>query len=282
MQVEFGEDLPYTGGLDRGFAYAGRRVPFLNYQKGIYRAAVQRGAAALSINTSFKSPYDDEETELGFLYAYRSGSIDQPDNRALRAAHTLGVPIVYFVGVREGWYRPEYPYFVYEDRPLERRVLVAPADVIPGRSLERAEAISDELQRRYVVRTTRARLHQRRFRGLVLREYRDRCTICRLHEVRLLDAAHILGDATEHGEATVANGLSFCAIHHRAFDQHLIGVSPDYEVRVSRRLLEDDDGPMLDLLKGFHARPVELPPRVAARPDRDRMAVRYEAFLTRG
>jgi hypothetical protein len=48
---------------------------------------------------------------------------------------------------------------------------------------------------------------------------------------------------------TVSNGLSLCVIHHRAFDQKLVGVSPEYVVHVSRRLLEDEDGPMLDLLK---------------------------------
>jgi hypothetical protein len=69
LRAQFGDDLPYRGGLDRGFAYGGRRVPFINYQKGIYRAAVQRGPATLSINTSSDSPYDDEETDLGFLYA---------------------------------------------------------------------------------------------------------------------------------------------------------------------------------------------------------------------
>jgi putative restriction endonuclease len=67
----------------------------------------------------------------------------------------------------------------------------------------------------------------------------------------ILDAAHILGDI-EGGEPAVTNGLSLCAIHHRAFDQNLVGVSPDYVVHVSRRLREDEDGPMLDLLKGFH------------------------------
>jgi len=66
--AKHGPELPYAGGLDAGFAFRGRRVPFLNYQKGIYRAAVQRGPAALSVNTSFKSPYDDAETPDGFLY----------------------------------------------------------------------------------------------------------------------------------------------------------------------------------------------------------------------
>ena len=90
----FGEDVPYRGGLDRGFPFRGGRVPFLSPQKGIFRAAAQRGPAALSINTSSKSPYDDQEIDQGFLYAYRTGAVDQPDNRALRAAFTLQVPLV--------------------------------------------------------------------------------------------------------------------------------------------------------------------------------------------
>src|SRR2546429_3034494 len=56
LVAEFGEEVPYAGGLDRGFPFRGARVPYLNYQKGIYRARVQRGPAALSIVTSRESP----------------------------------------------------------------------------------------------------------------------------------------------------------------------------------------------------------------------------------
>ena len=101
LVAEFGEDIPYAGALANGFPFRGRRVPFLNYQKGIYRAAVQTGPAALSIQTSSKSPYDDEVVADGFLYAYRAGDVDHPDNRALRAAHDLQVPVVYFIGTRQ-------------------------------------------------------------------------------------------------------------------------------------------------------------------------------------
>ena len=66
LVAEFGEDVPYTGGLARGFPFRGKRVPFLNRQKGIYRAAVQEGPAALAIQTSAKSPYDDEILADGF------------------------------------------------------------------------------------------------------------------------------------------------------------------------------------------------------------------------
>ena len=279
LVAEFGEDIPYVGALGNGFPFRGRRVPFLNYQKGIYRAAVQTGPAALSIQTSSKSPYDDEVVADGFLYAYRAGDVDQPDNRALRAAHDLQVPIIYFIGTRPGWYKPIFPCFVRKDDPAARTVLVAPGALRGPLDEPKPVPLEDPIERRYAVRETRVRLHQARFRGRVVPAYNNQCAICRLKELRLLDAAHILSDALEAGEPTVENGLSLCAIHHRAFDQNLVGVSPDYVVHLSRRLLDDEDGPMLDLLKGFHELPLCVPTRVADRPDRERLDVRFTQFL---
>jgi hypothetical protein len=87
LSAKHGPEVPYRGGLDAGFAFRGVRVPFLNFQKGIYCAAAQRGLAALSLNTSYRSPYDDEEAPDGFAYAYRTGPIDQPDKPG--SAHGL-------------------------------------------------------------------------------------------------------------------------------------------------------------------------------------------------
>jgi putative restriction endonuclease len=277
LQAAIGEELPYRDGLDRGFAFAGRRVPFLTYQKGIYRAAMQLGPAALSINTSVAGPYEDVEHPDGFLYAYRAGSVDQPDNRALRAAWVLQAPLVYFVGTRPGWYRPIYPAYVTEDRPAERCVLVT-----PGLMLGAAPVLPEErVERAYGVRETRARLHQARFRGLVIPAYRERCAVCRLRETRLLDAAHIVPDADPAGAAAVTNGLSLCTIHHRAFDQDLVAVAPDCTVHVSRRLREEIDGPMLQLLNGFHGTGILVPEHRARRPDPERLAMRFARFRER-
>jgi putative restriction endonuclease len=129
------------------------------------------------------------------------------------------------------------------------------------------------------VRQTRVRLHQARFRGRVVPAYDSQCAICRLKELRLLDAAHIIGDIEDAGDPTIRNGLSLCAIHHRAFDQDLVGVSPDYVVHVSKRLLRDEDGPMLDVLKGFHQLPLHVPTRAKQQPDRERLEVRFTRFL---
>jgi putative restriction endonuclease len=275
-----GDDVPYVSGLDQGFPFRGRRVPFFSRFKGIHRAAYQEGPAALSITTSHSSPYDDEEVPDGFLYAYRSGTLDQPDNRALRAAFALAVPIVYLVATRPGWYKPLYPCYVVADDPTARRVLVAPGRMVGPVDEREAVAVEEPLERAYGVREARVRLHQARFRGRVLVAYASRCAICRLKELRLLDAAHIVGDLEATGEPHVSNGLSLCPIHHRAFDQDLVGVTPDYVVKVSRRLLDDDDGPMLDLLKTFHEQPIVLPSRRSWQPDRERLAARFERFAS--
>jgi putative restriction endonuclease len=278
LGARYGEESPYPSGLSAGFAFRGRRVPFLSTQKGIYRAGVQVGPAALAIQTSWKSPYGDAETDAGYLYAYRAGPVEIADNRALRAAYDLQVPIVHYVATRPNFYKPIYPCFVVDDDPVERRVLVAPGKMVGPLDEREPIAVDDPIERRYVFRETRVRVHQARFRARVVPAYGERCAICRLKEARLLDAAHIVGDLEAGGEATVSNGVSLCSIHHRAFDHDLVGITPDYVVRVARRLLEDEDGPMLELLKEFHGRPIVTPGRRAWQPDRERLSERYARF----
>lgn len=235
LQAKWGADVPHAA-LAEGFNFRGRRVPFLNRAYGIYRAAgVQRGPAALSVNSSPKQiRYQDEQTPDGVLYRYQGNDPDNHFNRWLRSAHLLDVPIVYFVGTRPNWYRPIYPTFVERDDPAELRVLLTFGKMRGPYDEREPVHIADDIERRYVVREVKQRIHQAQFRGAVLPAYRDRCAICRLREVRLLDAAHIVGDAEDAGEPVVANGLSLCSIHHRAFDEDLFGVASDLRVHVRR------------------------------------------------
>lgn len=279
LQAQHGPELPF-GVLAKGFSFRGRSVPFLNRGYGIYRAAVQRGPAALSINSAFaQKRYQDEGTDDGVLYRYQDGPVDNHFNTWLRSAEALDVPLVYLIGTRPNWYRPEYPVFVEADLPAERSVLISFGELRGPYDERRALHLRDPIERRYKVREVKQRLHQAQFRGAVLLAYRDRCTVCSLRETRLLDAAHIVGDSDERGEPLVSNGLSLCSIHHRAFDEDLVGVSPDREVHVSRRLLDEEDGPMLDVLKGFHGRPIVVPANRRSRPDPERLATRFERFL---
>jgi putative restriction endonuclease len=71
--------------------------------------------------------------------------------------------------------------------------------------------------------------------------------------------------------------LPLTKIHRAAFDGHLIGVDPDYQIHVSDRLLEIHDGPFLELgLKGIAGTLIDRPRRLEDRLDRDRFAIRFE------
>jgi putative restriction endonuclease len=282
LSAQFGEEIPYPGALAEGFAYRGRRVPFLSTQKGIYRAAAQGGPAALSIQTSWKSPYGDAVTDVGYLYHYRAGAIEQADNRALVAAYDLGVPIVHFVATRPNYYKPIYPCFVTENDSVNRYVIVSPGKLVGPFDEREPVLVDDPIERRYVFRETRVRVHQARFRARVVPAYGERCAICRLREAQLLDAAHITSDREDEGEPIVSNGLSLCSIHHRAFDQDLVGIAPNYEVHVARQLLDEEDGPMLELLKRFHGESIVMPVRKTWYPDRARLEERFARFSAKG
>jgi putative restriction endonuclease len=95
----------------------------------------------------------------------------------------------------------------------------------------------------------------------------------------LLDAAHIIGDKHEAlGQPIVPNGIPLTKIHHAAFDAHLIGIDPDYRLHVSPRLMDQKDGPMLEALKQLDLHEIRLPARIRDLPDRDRLALRFDAF----
>jgi putative restriction endonuclease len=81
------------------------------------------------------------------------------------------------------------------------------------------------------------------------------------------------------GQPIVSNGLPLTKIHHAAFDTNLIGVDPDFRIHASGRLLEIHDGRFLELgLKGIAGSLIDRPRRHEDRPDRDRLAIRFEQF----
>ena len=197
----FGEDLPYAGGLAKGFAFRGRRVPFLRPREGFTTLPSSAGRRLSRSRRHRSSPYGDEEVELGFRYAYQAGAIDNADNRALRAAFALQVPLVYFVATRPHWYEPIYPCYIAEDNPALRSVIVTNGRMIGPLDEREPAPFDDSLERGYAVRETRVRLHQARFRGRVLMAYRDSCAVCRLKELRLTRRART-SSATRSQEAS--------------------------------------------------------------------------------
>ncbi len=270
--------------LRNGFEFRGRRISFGSFFKGIHRPKEMEGAAALTLMTAAEKPgkprpYEDEIDLDGgaILYHYRAGALDQPDNRALEAAHELQSPLIYFKGIAPGQYVAIAPVFVRVNDPAARLVLLdkglAGIDTQPG------GPISTPDMRRYALREVRVRLHQQRFRQDVLRAYRDRCTVCALRGHDLVQAAHIVADPAPEGVASVINGLALCAIHHLAYDRNLLGIDPEGGVHIARSLREERDGPMLrEGLQGFHGARIRKPRLETEHPDPDRLAVRFTAF----
>jgi putative restriction endonuclease len=118
------------------------------------------------------------------------------------------------------------------------------------------------------------------FRERVIAAYGRRCALSGLREARLVDAAHIAPDSDERlGQPDVRNGICMSKIHHAAFDAGLLGIDPDLHIHVSRRLMEMEDGPLLEQgLKALQGRRIRIPADPLATPDRERLASRFELF----
>jgi putative restriction endonuclease len=279
------DDLIPRSEILRGLDVHGERYPLFNPQSGIHRPRRFRGGAALTLVTAAPKPnapppYEDafDEDSGTILYSYRQGPIDSADNRALREAFAQQVPLIYLMGVAPSVYSLAAPVYVVEDRPSERAVLVQIGT--RATDLTHNGLRSDVDVRRYALREARFRLHQHRFRFTVLAAYRHRCTICALRERSLLQAAHITEDSHERGEPVVRNGLALCAIHHLAYDRHVLGIDPGGTVHVAARVLLERDGPMLrEGLQSFHQHQIALPSRLEHRPDPQRLELRFEEFL---
>lgn len=70
---------------------------------------------------------------------------------------------------------------------------------------------------------------------------------------------------------------------HAAYDENILGVSPDYVVRINDQVLTEVDGPMLKYgLQEMDRRELWVPKRAADKPDRDRLAARFEVFKNAG
>lgn len=286
-------DLQQAGGglvtleeLEQGFEFEGARIPFINARRGIWRPRQLRGGPALSVVTTppkpgKKPPYDDQVASDAdwFIYKYEGTDPDEWTNAAVRLALSAQRPLIYLYGVTPGLYEPIFPCYVVGDDPGRLEFRLA-ADVLAARPIpERADPLLFEARRGYETRAVKVRLHQHRFRELVVGAYRERCSVCRLHHVELLDAAHILPDRDERGRPEVPNGLALCKIHHAAFDANILGISPTHVIAIRSDVLEEVDGPMLRHgLQEMNGKSIHVPTSSRLKPNKDYLAERFERF----
>ena len=269
-----------------GFMFGGERMPLVNPQRGIFKPRPMR--SCLSIRTVFPRSgariwYDDQREAHRKVfaahetvdYAFMGENPKAAENQWLREAFLDQVPLIYFFGFAPGLYQAIIPAFIADWDAT--RLVARIAFGLPDEAGLSLPATAPE--RRYALDIVKRRLHQNTFREAVLTAYERRCALSGLPEARLLDAAHIMADGDAfYGQPVVPNGIPLSKIHHAAFDAHLIGIDPDYRLHVSEKLLIQRDGPMLEALKRLNGGTIHLPARDRDRPDRERLARRFEDF----
>jgi hypothetical protein len=109
-------------------------------------------------------------------------------------------------------------------------------------------------------RAVRLRPESRRFRRLVLANFRRRCCICGIAQEALLDAAHIRAHAeVPEGRASPANGLALCVLHHRAFDRGFLRIEADRTIIIPEWVRALKEPSLKTALSAFHTRKATSP-----------------------
>jgi putative restriction endonuclease len=282
-----------TGGLVtrkdlRTFSFRGRRISLEQHMRGI--RVVEGYPAALTILTTYAArpedrPYEDDIGPDSYpRYKWQGSNPNASDNVALRNAMDLQKPLAWFRPVAKTLYEAVFPVWVVDEEPTKKQVVLAIDDIMQANWQRDVYVSPADAARRseYAERIVRVRLHQREFRHLVIAAYERQCALCRLRHPELLDAAHIKEDA-DGGQPVVTNGIAMCAIHHRAFDALVLGVTPKYVVEVRSDILTESDGPTLQhSLQGIHGTTLVLPTRPQLLPSVDLLEERYERFRQAG
>lgn len=264
--------------LEIGFPFQETSIPLVSPQ-GIFKP--RQMELPLSITTTPHGPYEDSFDKNDYLlYKYRGTDPQHRDNVGLRNAMSENVPLIYFHGIVPGKYLAVYPVFIINDNPRDLTFTVAADYEHVVTESDYIMKDREDSRRAYITSQVKVRLHQRGFRERVLAAYKSHCAFCNFKRVELLDAAHIVPDNEPQGTPTVDNGLALCKIHHSAFDQHIIGVTPDYQIKIRTDILHEIDGPMLTYgFQKLHDQKIILPKSKKAWPDREKLEWRHRRFL---
>ena len=125
------------------------------------------------------------------------------------------------------------------------------------------------------------RINQSFFRDTVLSSYDNRCCITGINNDKLLQACHIVSWSMDEANRTnPQNGLCMNYLFHKAYDEYLLGISPDYDIIISDKFfgekLKDVDSKTLDYVRSFNNRKIIMPKRFL--PNRDLLAEHFTKF----
>jgi putative restriction endonuclease len=108
----------------------------------------------------------------------------------------------------------------------------------------------------------KARVNQNFFRQAVLSAYNYKCCVTSIDIPELLIASHIIPWSKSKKERmNPRNGLCLNALHDRAFDQGLMTVTPDFKIKISKKILPNHNSLTDRWLAQFDGERVAIPER---------------------
>jgi putative restriction endonuclease len=96
-----------------------------------------------------------------------------------------------------------------------------------------------------------------------------------------LQASHIVDWSTDEANRTnPENGLCLNVLFHKAYDEHLLGITPDYEIIVAKDFFlskpQNVEESTVNFIMEFDHKKIITPKRFF--PDRELLAEHYEQF----
>lgn len=127
----------------------------------------------------------------------------------------------------------------------------------------------------------RQRVNQSFFRKMILCAYLNRCCITGISNSFLLEACHILGwSDNEANRMNPSNGLCLNPLFHKAYDNYLLAITPDFRICISDKMLlgikEENTIRFLNDLKGQQ---IIMPEKFY--PNQDFLSIHYEEYKHR-
>ncbi|WP_235931674.1 MULTISPECIES: HNH endonuclease [Actinomyces] len=284
-----GRELTTFRDLEVGFLWHGHRISLIARNQGIWKPAAF--AAALTFKTTApkegrEAPYEDRIDEDGTLRYKMAATRDKEwTNRAMMLAAERGYPLAWLVGTKPAntlYYYARFPAFI-TGVDLENREFLITIGGDPDQPVDLSDIrkrAAEGIERKYVSRWTKQRLHQQRFRENVLSAYDMSCAVCDMPHAQLIEAAHIVADADDAGIPVVANGLALCRVHHTAYDKHLLGIDESRRIHVAERARRLEEVTGRSALAPFDGgRLTHVPERRALQPDGQRLRRHFDRFV---
>lgn len=281
-----GHELFTHQDLMEGMMWHGHHLPLTHQTQGIWKP--KGFSSALTFKTAARSPnkeapYEDRIDADGLLrYKFAESANKQWTNKAMIAAAQLGYPLAWLVGVRPAsilYYYARFPVYIERIDHRRQEFIISIHETVQEHTNDSNQE-PPMIERKYVSRWTRARVHQHDFREHVISAYEISCAICDLPHAQLLEAAHIIPDSEDSGIPEVSNGLALCRTHHTAYDRNLIGIDPDHRIHVAERARKLEKDTRRISLTPFNRRALShVPKNKKLHPDQGRLHSRFINFL---